>query len=176
MCRAAGSTRSSTAPRATAASGRRWRSAGRRGSSSCCSPTRISRARAARRVLAGSALVLAAVVVANGYVRDTLPGQTVTAAYCDLVNAGPEDAVLVAVSTPIAASVEIHETRDEAGMVRMRRLERIVVPAGSSVRLEPGGRHLMLFDADTKGIQEARFVFEFAAGQSIRGAFEIRAP
>ncbi len=127
-------------------------------------------------MLAGSALVLAAaVVVANGYVRDTLPGQTVTAAYCDMVNAGPEDAVLVAVSTPIASSVEIHESRDEAGMVRMRRLERIVVPARSTVRLRPGGRHLMLFDADTEGTQEAPFVFEFTAGQSIRGAFEIRA-
>ena len=127
-------------------------------------------------MLAASALVLAAVVVANGHVRDTLPGQTVTAGYCDLVNSGPEDAVLVAVSTPIAASVEIHETRNEAGMVRMRRLERVVVPAGSTVRLRPGGMHLMLFDADTAGTQEAPFVFEFAAGQSIRGAFEIRDP
>lgn len=126
--------------------------------------------------MAGSALVLAAVVVANGYVRDTLPGQTVTAAYCDIVNTSPQDAVLVAVSTPIASSVEIHETRNEAGMVRMRRLETIVVPARSTVRLRPGGRHLMLFDADTEGTQEAPFVFEFAAGHSIRGAFEIRAP
>ena len=127
-------------------------------------------------MLAGSVLVLAAIVVANGHVRDTLPGQTVAAAYCDLVNSGPEDAVLVAVSTPVASSVEMHETRDEAGMVRMRRLENIVVPARSTVRLRPGGRHLMLFDADTDGTQEAPFVFEFAAGQSIRGAFEIRAP
>ncbi|MDE0351025.1 MAG: copper chaperone PCu(A)C [Gammaproteobacteria bacterium] len=127
-------------------------------------------------MLAGSALVLAAIVVANGYVRDTLPGQTVTAAYCDLANSSPEDAVLVAVSTPIAASVEIHETRNDAGMVRMRRLENLVVPARSTVRLRPGGRHLMLFDADTEGTQEAPFVFEFAAGQRIRGAFEIRAP
>lgn len=126
--------------------------------------------------MAGSALVLAAVVVANAYVRDTLPGQTVTAAYCDIVNTSPQDAVLVAVSTPIASSVEIHETRNEAGMVRMRRLETIVVPARSTVRLRPGGRHLMLFDADTEGTQEAPFVFEFAAGHSIRGAFEIRAP
>ena len=126
-------------------------------------------------MLAGSALVLAAVVVANGYVRDTLPGQTVTAAYCEIVNTGAHDAVLVAVSTPIAASVELHETRNEAGMVRMRRLENFVVPARSTVRLRPGGRHLMLFDADTEGTQEAPFVFEFAAGQSIRGVFEIRA-
>lgn len=127
-------------------------------------------------MLAGSALVLAAVVVANGYVRDTLPGQTVTAAYCELTNTTSEDAVLTGVSTPIASSVEMHETRNDGGMVRMRRLDRLVIPAGSSVRLEPGGRHLMLFDADTEGTQEAPFVFEFAAGQSIRGAFDIRAP
>lgn len=128
-------------------------------------------------MLAGSALVLAAALaVANGHVRDTLPGQTVTAAYCDISNTTSEDAVLVAVSTPVASSVEIHETRNEAGMVRMRRLERIVVPAGSTVRLRPGGMHLMLFDADTAGIHEAAFVFEFAAGQRARGAFEVRPP
>ena len=126
-------------------------------------------------MLAGGALVLAAaLVVANGHVRDTLPGQTVTAAYCDISNTTSEDAVLTGVSTPIASSVEIHETRNEAGIVRMRRLDRIVVPAGSTVHLRPGGKHLMLFDADTAGIHEAAFVFEFAAGQTTRGAFEVR--
>ncbi len=128
-------------------------------------------------MLAGSALVLAAALaVANGHVRDTLPGQTVTAAYCDISNGTSEDAVLVAVGTPVASSVELHETRNEAGMVRMRRLDRIVVPAGSTVRLRPGGMHLMLFDADTAGIHEAAFVFEFGGGQTTRGAFEIRPP
>ena len=128
-------------------------------------------------MLAGSTLVLAAaLVVTNGYVRDTLPGQTVTAAYCDISNTTPEDAVLVGVSTPLASSVELHETRDEAGMVRMRRLDRVVVPAGASVRFRPGGMHLMLFDAETAGTHEATFVFEFATGQQVHGAFEIRPP
>ena len=125
---------------------------------------------------AGALVLAAAVAVTNGHVRDVLPGQTATAAYCEIVNPTPDDIALVAVHTPIASSVEMHETRDEAGMMRMRRLDRIVVPAGATVRLEPGGIHLMLLDADTEGIQSAPFVLEFAAGQRIGAAFEIRAP
>ena len=126
--------------------------------------------------VSGALALAAALVVTNGYVRDTLPGQTATAAYCDIANPTGADATLVAVTTPIAASVEVHETRAAAGMMRMRRLERLVVPARSTLRLEPGGMHLMLFDADTEGSQEAPFVFESAAGHRTRAAFEIRTP
>ena len=42
----------------------------------------------------------------------------------------------------------MHETRTVEGMSRMRPLERLAVAAGETVKLEPGGKHLMLFDLD----------------------------
>ena len=87
----------------------------------------------------GPVALAAAVLVANGYVRGTLPGQTVTAAYCEIVNQSRAEAVLASVSTPVARAVEVHETRDEDGMLRMRPVQRLVVPPRSTLRLAPGG-------------------------------------
>ncbi len=127
--------------------------------------------------LRSSTLALAAaVLVTNGYVRDTLPGQTVTAAYCEIVNPTREEAVLASVSTPVARAVEVHETRDEDGLLRMRPVPRLVVPPRSTVRLAPGGMHLMLFDARTTGVPNVPFVFEFTDGRRTSVEFEVRVP
>ena len=41
----------------------------------------------------------------------------------------------------------LHETRDEAGLVRMRQAsDGLVVPPNGELRLEPGGAHIMLTD------------------------------
>ena len=114
--------------------------------------------------------------MANGYVRDTLPGQAVTAAYCEITNHGQEEAVLASVTTPVARTVEVHESRDEDGMLRMRPVPRLVLPPRSTLRLAPGGMHLMLFDARTTGVPKAPFVFEFTDGRRTSVEFEVRAP
>jgi hypothetical protein len=52
---------------------------------------------------------------------------------------------LVGAPTYVAAVVELHATRVEDGVVRMRPLEGgIAIAAGGMVELRPGGLHLML--------------------------------
>ena len=67
---------------------------------------------------------------------------------CDLSrNSKPRrmaDDRLVAVSTPLAEKVELHRSTMEEGVHRMEAVESIVVPAGGSVALAPGGLHVML--------------------------------
>jgi copper(I)-binding protein len=59
---------------------------------------------------------------------------------------GVGDALLGA-SSPLAGTVELHETTtDHSGMTGMHPVERLDLPGGSTVRLEPGGFHLMLID------------------------------
>ncbi len=67
-----------------------------------------------------------------------------SAAYMTVTNEGRETARLVAASSPAAAKVEIHTTVIEDGVMKMRPLEAIEIPPGETVRLEPGGRHIML--------------------------------
>ena len=68
------------------------------------------------------------------------------AVYATLVNAGAKADALVSASTDAARAAEVHETYQDGGMVMMRQVEQVAVPAGGKVELKPGGYHLMLFD------------------------------
>lgn len=91
----------------------------------------------------------------------------VTAGYFTLQNTGGAD-TLLSVSTPAATSVEMHESAMENGMMSMKRLDKVAVPAGGIVAFEPGGKHLMMFGvkSDIPVGSQAKFTLTFAkAGQ-----------
>ena len=67
------------------------------------------------------------------------------AVYMTLINGGTAAVSLTAASTPVAERVEIHTHVHENGMMMMRPVEKIELPAGGGAVLEPGGLHLMLF-------------------------------
>ncbi|MEO8039776.1 MAG: copper chaperone PCu(A)C [Betaproteobacteria bacterium] len=85
----------------------------------------------------------AVVEVSNAWVRSTVPGQPVAGAYMDLRAA--RTARLVGVSSPISSRGEIHEMKEEDGMMKMRAVNAVELPAGKTVSLGPGGLHVMLF-------------------------------
>lgn len=80
----------------------------------------------------------------NARIREPIPGRNLTAAYVDITNGGPTTQ-LVSVASSTASSIEFHTTIDDNGMMRMRRLKQIELPAGTTVQLQPGGIHLMVF-------------------------------
>jgi len=84
------------------------------------------------------------VELSRAWARTTAPGQEVGAAYLELKSAN--DLTLVKVESPVAGSVEIHKMTMKNGVMEMRMLETLELPAGQVVKLEPGGFHLMLFD------------------------------
>lgn len=122
-------------------------------------------------VLTAGALVaapgLAQVSAENGVIRQPLGGRDVTAAYM-ILTADQGDA-LVAASTPIAEEVELHTHIHEDGVMRMRRVDDIALPAGEAVRFQPGGLHLMLFGVSedlTEG-EAAPITLNFASGAQV---------
>lgn len=68
-----------------------------------------------------------------------------TGGYLTVANSGAEPDYLIAAAAPagLADAVELHSVVDEGGMMRMRPVERIEVPAGGEVALKPGGFHIM---------------------------------
>jgi periplasmic copper chaperone A len=102
-----------------------------------------------------SSLVLAAVVgcsawaqtpvkVEGGWARATVQGQKATGAFMKLT--APQASQLVAVSTPAAGVAEIHEMKMDGGVMKMRALPALDLPANQAVALQPGGYHVMLMD------------------------------
>ena len=87
---------------------------------------------------------LAQVAVSDAWVRGTVPGQKATGAFMSLKS--PTDAALVSASSPVAGIVEIHEMALEGGVMKMRAVPKLALPAGKAVDLKPGGYHVMLMD------------------------------
>jgi copper(I)-binding protein len=81
--------------------------------------------------------------VDNAWARAPAPGQKVASAYAELTS--PSNAALVAAASPVAERVELHSMTMDGGVMRMRPVPRIELPAGKTVTLAPGGLHLMLF-------------------------------
>ncbi|WP_058554226.1 copper chaperone PCu(A)C [Thiohalocapsa sp. ML1] len=89
-------------------------------------------------------LVADAVRIEDPYARAVPPGQPNSAVFMVIENTGPTPVAVVAAESPAAATVELHTHRMADGMMQMRRIERIELPAGESVALAPGGLHVML--------------------------------
>lgn len=58
-------------------------------------------------------------------------------------NHGEQDYRIVVVDAPISEVVELHERAQMDGVMRMRQVDGLEIPAGESLVLEPGGLHLM---------------------------------
>ncbi len=84
----------------------------------------------------------AGIKVENAWVRATAPGQQVAGAFMDIT--ADADMALVTGASPAAKTVELHFMRMDGGMMEMRELDKIDLPKGEKVSLEPGGMHVML--------------------------------
>lgn len=71
----------------------------------------------------------------------TVPGQG--AAYLVLHNPSPDTVVVAGARVP-GATTSLHRTAMSDGMMRMRPVARLALAPGETVRLEPGGLHLMV--------------------------------
>lgn len=78
---------------------------------------------------------------------------TMAAAYMTLTNNADETLTITAIESPQYEVAELHETRIENDIARMRPVSALEIPANASLVLEPGGKHLMLMrpsgDAET---------------------------
>ena len=86
----------------------------------------------------------AEIQVDDAYIRGLPPGQTVTAAFFHLSNQSDKSCELIGASSPVAGQAEIHAHSHHNGMMKMRRVDAVDLPAGETFVFKPGGYHLML--------------------------------
>ena len=87
---------------------------------------------------------IAAPVVSGSWIKTTIPGSAVSAAYMQIKSATPFK--LIKAESPAAGIVEIHDMKMNAGVMEMKALDVIEVPANKAVTLKPGGMHVMLMN------------------------------
>ena len=85
------------------------------------------------------------ITVTQGYIKASIPGSNITAAYMTINNAGNKAITLQKISSTISAQIEIHQHSMINGMMSMRQVDDITIDANSHVVLQPSGLHLMIF-------------------------------
>lgn len=93
-----------------------------------------------------STIVLAAnpISIENAWARAVPPNMKNSAAFMLLKNTSDEARAAVSASSNVSDRTELHSHTNDNGVMRMRQVERIDIPAGGSAVLEPGGYHVML--------------------------------
>jgi copper(I)-binding protein len=129
-------------------------------------------------LLLASALILAgcsakpAVETADLWVKSSEMSMAggMTAVFGTLTNTTSSDITLTGAATEVAGLVEIHEMAMIDGEMKMQELDGgLVIPAGQSVVLEPGGNHIMLMELSTaiEAGQEISVTLNFDGAESL---------
>jgi len=101
------------------------------------------------RIVASALLLAAAAAKAdinweNVWVRAMPPAQTMTAAYGVITNGGTDTVIINGGSADFAKRVELHKSIQEGDSVRMAPMGAVELAPGESLKLMPGGAHIML--------------------------------
>ncbi|EAR60673.1 copper chaperone PCu(A)C [Neptuniibacter caesariensis] len=94
--------------------------------------------------MATSSMAMAEVTVKDAYARAVPPGQMNSASFMMLNNDEEKSVSLVSGSSSVAKVVELHNHINENGVMKMRQIEKIDIPAKGMAHLQPGGLHVML--------------------------------
>jgi periplasmic copper chaperone A len=116
------------------------------------------------------------VKVEGAWVRTTVAGQMGTGGFMKLT--ADQDMKLVGVATPVAGVGEVHEMRMDGGVMKMRALPSLDLPAGKTVELKSGGNHIMLMDLKQALAKDSNvpmtLLFKDKAGKDVK--MEIKVP
>ncbi|MEV6868247.1 copper chaperone PCu(A)C [Streptosporangium subroseum] len=97
----------------------------------------------------GPSTTASGLTITDPWVKTVKKGMTT--AFGTLVNPTGADVTVVSATSPLSPKIELHEVVDSGGKMVMRPKEGgFIVPARGTLRLQPGGDHLMLM-----GVSEA---------------------
>jgi hypothetical protein len=117
--------------------------------------------------------------VDDAWVRATVAGQQATGAFMTIT--ASSDSKLLGAQSPVAKTVQIHQSTMKNDVMSMQPVAFVALPAGKAVTLEPHGYHVMLIDlvAQVKEGDKVPLTFtvENAKGEkeSIKVEAEVRA-
>jgi copper(I)-binding protein len=133
------------------------------------------------------ALVLAAPVAAREaqglrivqpWSRATPPGAATAAGYMVIANEGAAPDRLLGGASPVSAQLQVHEMTMDGGIMRMRQVAGgLVVPAGGTVTLRPGGLHIMFIGLrqPLRAGERLPAVLRFERAGEVAVTFEVQA-
>lgn len=89
--------------------------------------------------------IIGNLTISGAFARSSPMVAQAGAGFLKITNSGEADA-LIAFKSDICEKPELHTHINDNGMMKMRAVEKIDVPANGEVELKPGGLHLMFVD------------------------------
>ncbi|MBK8972372.1 MAG: copper chaperone PCu(A)C [Hahellaceae bacterium] len=86
------------------------------------------------------------IAIEDAWIPEAPPTAKVLACYLTIENHSKSTVMLESVTSDDFGAVEIHASEMHDGMMHMRKEDHLHIDADSSLKLEPGGYHLMLMD------------------------------
>jgi copper(I)-binding protein len=116
-------------------------------------------------------------VISQAWTRATPGGAKIGGAYLTIENKGPVPDRLIGGSADVAARVELHEMATSNGEMKMRPLDKgLAIEPGKTVKLAPGGSHLMLFDLKSplKQGEQVPVTLEFEKAGKVKLSLDVQ--
>lgn len=104
-----------------------------------------------RKLLLASALVFSsfsfaneAIIIEEPFARAVPPGQPNSAAFMTLKNESSDIVRIISATSNVSEVTELHTHTEVDGVMQMRQIDAIEIPAEGMTELKPGGLHVML--------------------------------
>lgn len=78
------------------------------------------------------------------FAREVPPGAPASASFMTIENKSNKPLKIISAESGVAKTVELHKHTNDNGVMRMRKIPFIKVPADGKTELKPGGLHIML--------------------------------
>jgi periplasmic copper chaperone A len=115
-------------------------------------------------------------VITQAWSRATPGGAKIGGGYLTIENKGSASDRLIGGSAAIAGKVEVHEMTMNNGVMTMRPLDKgLTIDPGKTVKLAPGGYHLMMFDlkGPLKQGDKVPVTLEFEKAGKVNLSFDV---
>lgn len=112
----------------------------------------------------------------NPRIRMMPPGFKSTAAFVVLKNSSDKPVEVVGASAKFAKTIELHTHKVEDGVMRMRQVEKMLIPANGQLELKPHDNHLMIFGvkSDLKEGAKKTIEIKLGDGKEVKIDFEVQ--
>ena len=114
--------------------------------------------------------------VEGAWVRLPPPVADTAAAYMKIENHGDHDIEITGIETDVATSPEFHSMEMHDGMMNMKKMDKVIVPAHGEISFGPGGNHLMLIGLTRalKAGEHLMLTLKTSGGESIMVHAEVK--
>jgi copper(I)-binding protein len=116
-------------------------------------------------------------VITQAWSRATPGGAKVAGGYLTIENKGSAPDRLIGGSADVAAKVQVHEMATSNGVMTMRQLDGgLTIEPGKTVKLAPGGYHLMMLDLKSPLRQGDKLpvTLEFEKAGKVQVSFDVQ--